>query len=218
MNAIIKGLTRRDAVYGIGGIIAGSVFDPRTLLAKTPEVFDDKIVAPTFRRRIEEVSRADAIAYARSLSYDDSYHHSDETRLYHDTGETLIRGPWARIEPTIGLMETPEHEIGEGRVVARVIVDDDWHHQNLWKGVNYIWFDNVNRSLRGVTIPEQPGRSLYVGTLTLVHGPEGRPPGPAQARFRRIKKARCSSCWVSCPNGCCEYDTHPRYSGKMRKS
>jgi hypothetical protein len=206
-NEFGNSMSRRIAVRGIAGLMAGSVV-PVVALPKitAPRKRVEPIPAPKFRGRIEAIPRSKILEYAESVSFDVSYHAADTRRLYHDDGLTLLRGPVAQIAPSAGAMVTPEADIWSGRIVARVTVDGDWPHQYFWKGHNYAWFDTIAGELRAMIIPADPKQPLKESAVTIVHGPDPAQGRGPQGLFQWHADKPCNTCWISCTGGCCTWD------------
>lgn len=204
MSIFGKPVSRRHAVQGMAGLATGAMGGLLTLpKIRLPEGVA-AIPAPPFRD-VATAPRAEVLAYARSVKFDDSYHASDERRLFHDDGVTILRGPNGFIAPAAGAIVTDEADIRKGRIVGHVRVDADWPHQALWKGENYIWFDARGGILRAVLVPEDPSRSLTNAPVRIIHGPGEMGTGGPEARFRWDRT--CCSLWISCSGGCCQVTT-----------
>jgi hypothetical protein len=205
-------VSRRAAVTALATGLGAAVL-PGSLVGtpvKESPVSGNLIPPPAFSGNVEAVSRTELLSYARSLSYDTAIDASDERRLFYDDGRVIHRGPMARISPALGLGFTGFDTLSEGRIVARVTLDDDWEYTPHGKGDTFIWLDGRDPRLRAVLVSTDIQRPLFLAHNVILHSMPHRAGAIGMARFRwHDGPPGYTPTWMRCTEGCCEIHTSP---------
>jgi hypothetical protein len=158
--------------------------------------------APSFTGPIEQVSRAQILAYANGLDFDTDYHSSDEQRLFTKTSEGWSAGPLARISPERGLTSLDRPTLMTGRIVALIVSDGYFPKLGLTPGKNYVWFDNSTGGARAVVIPSEDQHAMTTLKISCLH--EMNNWGKAPTAHFRWKDETGHAVWVPCGQHCCQ--------------
>jgi hypothetical protein len=149
-------------------------------------------------------TRAEMLRYAEALSFDTSVLASDSRRLMLRAKGQLAAGPTATLSPEIGATTMTVAEMHEGRILARIVLDEAMPLQGYAKGANYIWVDRARGYLRAVIIPGDRSVPTREFGFQVKHERINAPGTNAEARFRWNEVAKGETIWVRCSLGCCQ--------------
>jgi hypothetical protein len=153
---------------------------------------------------LASATRTEMLRYANSLVFDSSALGSDTRRLMVRTKTGLVAGPSATLSPEIGTTTMTLAEMDEGRILARIVVDEAIPVQGYGKGANYIWVDRIDGTLRAVIIPADPSVPTRQFGFRVKHDRINAPGTKPEARFRWDEFAKSETIWARCDLGCCE--------------
>lgn len=169
--------------------------------------------APPFSS-IDSASHAEIIKYAASLPYEGWTGSSDRQALALSKfpggkcPQDCAYGPVARIEPQPAAIAWSDEDLKVGRVLGRIINEDDAVYEKLNLGPKdtvYAWVELRNGEYQGRLISSDPKRLEASRKVRKVTNPDGPHPPLKQAVARWIWSADDEQAWYSCPKGCCVF-------------
>ncbi len=164
---------------------------------------------PPFAGGIDRASPEEVLRYARSLQFDDRAGAGDRQRLMLGTCPADCRyGPLARIEPQVGAHALADSGVASGRIVARLVNEDDQPYPKLFleaRDTTYLWVDSTDGAWRARFISTRAGGKVRPAKLTREYHPE-RTRRWLQAVARWDWREADEQAWVTCGEGCCKTD------------
>ena len=159
------------------------------------------IPAPSFRD-VRSASRAELVAYARTLTFDASYHASDSRRLTVRRDGQLVEGPLMTLAPEIGAVATAMADFKKGRILGRITSEVAFAEGGYGAGENYLWVEETAQGMTLTVIPEDPTVPISSRAMEILH--KGNVAKThATARFRWDEGSRRHLIWLDCEQGCC---------------
>jgi hypothetical protein len=153
----------------------------------------------------DAASRAELVAYGRSLTFDTSYHASDTRRLMSRMNGRIVEGPIGKVMPEIGSTSVGLEDMAHGRILWRIEVDDAYPEQGFAKGVNYIWVDSSATGWRAVVVPENATIGTTTSAFRYNHLGMVQSGTAPRAQWRWNDKLGLETVWEFCAAaGCCE--------------
>jgi hypothetical protein len=160
-------------------------------------------------------NRANILAYADLLKFRQDPSAGDAQYLRDSAGN----GPYVQVASEIGSRKISRKELGEGRIIARIVSSGPYPRLGLAAGVNYLWVDSAgstSRRFRAVIVPRNPQAPMRaVGFRLLTAHPMdpgyGNEPlarfivaGPAQGGSpNALRVMNSSAIWGTCWGYCC---------------
>jgi len=138
---------------------------------------------PALAQGLFSAQHADLLAYAHGLQFDTTRPAEAAQYLVSGRRGSLVVGPFAQLAPEIGAAAIEAAAPGEGRILARLTLDQPSPDLGLPVGVTYFGVDDSAGALRAVLVPES--ESLPVRAV------------PLETRPRLTTGSGCaSSAWV----------------------
>ena len=170
--------------------------------------------APPFAS-IDAATHGEILAYARGLRYDTRTGVSDSQALAvanRPGGKCPAEcsyGAVARINPEVGALGLGGAELKVGRIVARIVSEDDKAYEKFNLGPRdtvYVWADSA-AGARGRLISTDPGRfERSKKDVRMILDPHQGEERYAQSTARFLWAEDDEHMWVSCQsNGCCKF-------------
>jgi len=137
--------------------------------------------APHFTS-VAAAGRAEILAYADSLKFDASMPAMDAQYLLVPRRGRLDVGPYAEVSPEIGAASITHDALTQGRILARLVMNQPYPVAGFPSGVTYVWIDSGSAGFQATLVPKTLTAPITHRPVT-VTSPGNWPQGYPWARF-----------------------------------